>query len=375
MKILYVTSNGGIHDYRFLKKLSSDYEVLLLHYASGNLINEIKELKGLKIISKHPFLRSFPLLSEYFHFKKIYNSFKPDIVHTGYVWQVGILAALLNVHPHLSMPWGSDILVQPGKSFIKRIIVRKVMNQCDFIHCDAEPVKRKIVNDYGIDQRKITVFARGIDLDVFKPQDRFLCRKKLGLDKNLFIVIFNRHLLPIYGVKDLLEGFKIFSSGKNDVLLLIVSDGVLRKKVTNFIKENNLDSKILLTGRVPNFELPVYLNAADVYISTSLSDGTSLSFLEAMATGNGIVVTDVPAILEWTCYNNALIIKKKNPASISEALETYYNNRDLINKHGSINRQMAADKADWNKNYKILKFIYQSMIVPKGGGAVENTRK
>ncbi|MCC7158064.1 MAG: hypothetical protein IT281_00835, partial [Ignavibacteria bacterium] len=44
MKILYVSSNGGIHDYRFLKKLTEDHEVLFLFYASGEIIPEIDKL-------------------------------------------------------------------------------------------------------------------------------------------------------------------------------------------------------------------------------------------------------------------------------------------------------------------------------------------
>jgi len=362
LKVLYVTSNGGIHDYRFLTKLAADYEVLLLHYASGKLIDEIKKIKGLTIISKRPFLKSFPLLSEYFHFKKVYNSFKPDIVHTGYVWQVGILAALLNVHPHLSMPWGSDILFQPQKNFLIKKLVKMVMKQCDHIQCDAEFVKNKIIEDYGIEDKKFTVFARGIDLKAFSPQDKLLCRDKLGLGKDLFIVIFNRHLAPIYGISDLLEGFNMFSKNKNDVLLLLVTDGILKNKVINYIKDNNLKSKISLEGRVPNQELPLYLNAADVYITTSLSDGTSLSFLEAMATGRGIIATDVPSIMELAASDNILIAQRNSPKSVNEALENYYNNRRLIAKHGAINKQIASDKADWDKNYLKLKEIYNMLL-------------
>ncbi|MGH2575551.1 MAG: glycosyltransferase, partial [Ignavibacteria bacterium] len=138
LKILYVTAKGGVHDYRFLKKMIEDYDVLLLHYAAGELIEDIKKLNGLRIISKKPLIKSFPPLSELFHFKKIYNQFKPDIVHTGYVWQVGILASLLNMHPHLSMVWGSDILIDPESNFFIRKIVKKVVNQCDHIQCDAE---------------------------------------------------------------------------------------------------------------------------------------------------------------------------------------------------------------------------------------------
>src|SRR5689334_8284735 len=118
MKVLYVSSNGGIHDYRFLKKLTGDYEVLFLHYAANEIIDEIDKLGRLQIISKKPAFKSMPLLSEGRHFKKVLKEFQPDIVHTGYVWQVGILAANSGVRPHLSMPWGSDILLEPDKSFI-----------------------------------------------------------------------------------------------------------------------------------------------------------------------------------------------------------------------------------------------------------------
>ena len=82
-------------------------------------------------------------VSEVPHLKKIYNDFKPDIVHTGYVWQVGILASMLNLHPHLSMPWGSDILVEPDKYFFLKAFVKKVMIQCYHVQCDAEFVKQK----------------------------------------------------------------------------------------------------------------------------------------------------------------------------------------------------------------------------------------
>ncbi len=225
MKVLYVTAKGGIHDYRFLKKLVEDYEVLLLHYAADEMISEIQNIKGLKIISRTPFIKSFPLLSEYPHFKKILREFKPDIIHTGYVWQVGILASLYNFHPHLSMAWGSDVLTEPDENFAIRKIVRKVMRQADHVQCDAEFVKQKITRDYSVAAEKITVFPWGIDLDVFKKFNCSDCRSKLDIGLNKFVIIFNRYFDPVYGVNYLLEGFKKFAEGKDDVQLLMLSEG------------------------------------------------------------------------------------------------------------------------------------------------------
>ncbi len=362
MRVLYVSSNGGIHDYRFLKKLVNDYEVLFLHYAAGEIIDEIDKLEHLQIISKKPAFRSMPLISERGHFKKILKEFKPDIVHSGYVWQVGVLAANSGFHPHLSMPWGSDILTEPDKSFIKKNLVNKVMKTCDHVQCDAEFVKKKIMNDYKLPAEKITVFPWGIDLGQFKKSDKQSARSALKLDKDKFIVIFNRHFEPVYGVDNLLEAYRKFSNGKNDVMMLMLSDGSGKVDALKYITESGLNEKIRVLGRVPNNELPALLNAADVYVSPSLSDGTSLSLLEAMACGLGLIVTDVPAIKEWVAPENGLMVKRGSPEELTEALEKYYNNRALIESHGIKNTAIAVEKADWDKNYLKLKEIYRKLV-------------
>ena len=363
MKILYVTAKGGIHDYRFLQKLVNDFEVLLLHYEADELIDEIKSLKGLKIISRKPWLKkTFPYLTEKRHFKKIYGDFKPDIVHTGYVWQVGILASYFDIHPHLSMVWGSDILFEPDQNrYIKRI-VKKVMNQCDHIQCDAEFVKQKIMGDYSINREKITVFPWGIDLSLFKKLDKKECRKQLNIPDSKFVVLFDRNLEPVYGIEYMLEGFKEFGADKNDVLFLILAAGSMENELRRFISRSSLGDKIKLVGRVPNNKLPVFLNASDVYISTSNSDGTSLALLEAMACGLGLIISDVPAIKEWVGAENGLVVPRKNSREVYLALEKYYRDKGLREKHGANNIRIASERADWNKNYSLLKFIYNELV-------------
>ena len=163
----------------------------------------------MKIIKKVPLIKSLPLSSELLNFKKIYNNFKPDIVHTGYVWQDGILASLLNIHPHLSMVWGSDILVEPKKNPVIKLLVKNVMKQADHIQCDANFVKAKIIKDYKIKDDKITVFPWGIDINLFKPLEKSKCRKKLNLPEDKFIIYFNRPLSEIYGIEYLLTGIKL----------------------------------------------------------------------------------------------------------------------------------------------------------------------
>jgi glycosyltransferase involved in cell wall biosynthesis len=362
MKILYVSSNGGIHDYRFLKKLAADHEVLFLHYAAFEIIDEIDTIEHLQIISKKPAFRSMPLISERGHFKKVLKDFKPDIIHSGYVWQVGILAANSGFHPHLSMPWGSDVLLDPDKSFTIKKLVSKVMRSCDHIQCDAEFVKQKIKNDYSLSEEKITVFPWGIDLEQFKKTDKSKARKYLNLEENKFIFLFTRHFAVVYGVDNLLEAFRIFSEDKNDVMMLMLSEGPRKVEALKYISDHGLDEKIQVIGKVPNKELPAFLNASDVFVSPSISDGTSLSLLEAMACGLGLIVTDVPAIKEWVTDDNGLMVKIDNVKELIEAMEKYYSSRSLINEHGSINIKISQERANWDKNYLKLNGIYDDLL-------------
>ncbi|MFI5145337.1 MAG: glycosyltransferase family 4 protein, partial [Ignavibacteria bacterium] len=242
-----------------------------------------------------------------------------------------------------------------------RRLVRKVMLQCDHIQCDAQFVKEKIKRDYAVDDSKVTVFPWGIDLSLFKTADKNESRAQCNLPIAKFIVIFNRSLESVYGVNDLLEGFKRFSENKDDVMLLILASGSQKESVVRYIQKNNLTAKVRMMDRITNSLLPAYLNSSDVYISTALSDGTSLAMLEALACGLPLIVTDVPAIREWVSDSNGIIVPLQSPGKVCEALEKYYGNRKLMEEHGEINMKVAKERADWDINYLKLKEIYNKM--------------
>ena len=77
------------------------------------------------------------------------------------------------------------------------------------------------------------------------------------------------------------------------------------------VESLNINSSVKFLGRVPHEEMPNLLAQADIYVSTSLHDGTSVSLLEAMGSGAFPVVTDIPSNREW-------IINGENGFLVSE---------------------------------------------------------
>ncbi|MEO6462789.1 MAG: glycosyltransferase, partial [Candidatus Eisenbacteria bacterium] len=64
-------------------------------------------------------------------------------------------------------------------------------------------------------------------------------------------------------------------------------------------RARGLSAVVRFAGRVPHRELPALLASAAVAVSCARSDSTSISLLEAMASGATPVVTDLPGNREW----------------------------------------------------------------------------
>ena len=308
MRVLYLTTGRSIHDYRFLAKLAEkNYEVYYL-----SLTNEVKkyEIDGIKSFflecnctSEMSFFNKmlfgfWEYIRAYKRFRNILNDLKPDILHAGWIYSTGLMAAVSRYKPFLLMPWGSDILILPNKSVFFKKLSQYVIKRADMVTCDAQIVKQKIIKLANYPEERIIVFPWGIDLSLFcySEELRISTRKELGWEDKK-IVIMDRYFEPIYGIEYFLNALPKVVNEIPEVRILLIGSGSLEKNFRKKINDLNISKNVIFLGKIPNQELPKYLNASDLYVSSSLSDGSSLSLLEAMACALPVVVTDVPAIL------------------------------------------------------------------------------
>lgn len=370
MRILYFANGGSIHDYRFLIKLVEEgYDC---HYVYLSPKGKRYEVKGVKSYclnygyhGKHSlFCRLGRTLPVYSQFKKLLREIKPDILHAGWIPTVGFMAAFSNYHPLLLMPFASDVLIFPQKSFIHRKVVKYVIKHADMITCDAEAIKKTIIEIANYPKEKIVTFPRGIDLKIFRPsgEDRLRVRQKLGWsDKK--ILIMTRTFRPVYGVEYFLQALPQVIEEIPQVKALLIGTGPLKSYFHRVVNDLKINNEVLFLGQIPNTDLVRYLNAADVYVSSSLSDGTSLSLLEAMACGLPIVVTDVPAILEWVQDDvNGLVVPRKNIRQLAQKISYLLRNEDLAREMGKRNFEIAQERAHWDKNFKQLEQVYAALM-------------
>lgn len=98
-------------------------------------------------------------------------------------------------------------------------------------------------------------------------------RKKLEIPYNKKVLINVAGLYPYKGQKFLIEAVKHVIKSRNDVLCFIIGGGLLKNELKRQIKELGLQNHVKLLGFVPDEELNYWMNAADLFVLPSLSEG------------------------------------------------------------------------------------------------------
>ncbi|MFC1901633.1 glycosyltransferase family 4 protein [Chloroflexota bacterium] len=377
MRICYLGDSNCLHDFRFIKKLvDKGYDTHVVTFTSEPMRIEgarYFQFPQLEEPSKHSRpvggLISLGNTWRYRSFlRKLLKEIKPDVLHAGWIPSHGQVAAISGFHPFLLMPWGSDILILPNSLRSNKIITRYVIKKADMITCDAEYVKREIVRLSGYPEDKIIVFPWGIDLSKFNTEvDGSEIRARLGWQSNN-VLIMTRIFEPNYGIQYFLQAMPKIVSQHPEVRTILCGDGSLRRELESFVEDKGLKNYVYFAGFIENDDLPPYLASADIYVSSSLTDGTSLSLLEAMACGLPVVVSDVPAILEWIRDDeNGFTVPRRDATSLEKNIVRLLEREDLRKKFGQRNWRITQERAHWDKNFERLEWIYRELAGNRKG--------
>ena len=276
-----------------------------------------------------------------------------DIVLGNWVTRMsGFYCAFARFHPFLAIAWGSDILIEAKKSFILRAFGKFTIHAADGVIVDSE-IQQKAVLELGAKLSKIYSFPWGIDIDRFSPKPSRL-REELGWTNDKVIVSTRKHF-PVYDVESLIRAIPIIRNKVKNARFLIIGDGPLLEAHKSLAKELGIVDEVKFLGTVRNELLPEVLNAADLYVSTSLSDGTSASLLEALACGLPVVVTRIPANKEWLIEGeNGYMVTVKDYKELANRLIETLQDDNLMAQMRAANLKVAQERADWKINSRIL---------------------
>ena len=231
-----------------------------------------------------------------------------------------------------------------------------VLSHCPGLFADSAAVVRRCEE---VGERTVPatfILPWGIDLAATRSaRSRDDVRKELGLGGE-FVFLFTRGLEPIYRVDVLLESFRDFHRGGGRGSLLLSSSGSLRDEVARWREQQDaeLRAAIHLLGGVAHHRLLDLYGAADAYISTAASDGTSIALLEAMYFGLTPIVADIGGNPEWVRHGqNGWLARVGAPAEFADAMRAAAQLGGVERQSmATVNHEQVRSRADWHANMR-----------------------
>lgn len=299
-------------------------------------------------------------------FQQIIHEISPDLVHAGPINPGGLLTALADFHPALMMSWGSDVLMTPDEECSAKKMVQFSLRHCDMAIADCEAVRERVMKLGGFPPERIVTLPWGVDLDVFWPKPSSL-RIRQQLDwTDCKVIISTRALEASHSPFIFLKAVKQVLSACDDVRVLILGGGSLTDAVKSFIQANGIWHRVYLASQVPESVLADYFAEADLYVSATSCDGSSISLLQAMACGLPAVVADAYGNREWVKPGeNGWLFPPEDDQALAKAILQALAADDARRIAREANIRITRARADWGRNFPLILGAYEQLLAEK----------
>jgi len=296
----------------------------------------------------------WPYLKAILPLRRAMRTYEPDVVFGVYMSSGGVLACLSGGRRAVVSAQGSDVNTRVG-SRLWGMVFRWEARRALFVHAVSEPLADKLVRDFRIPESQIVVAPIGVDtaaLTYTEPASRPHANR----------IICTRAHTAVYDQATPLRALRrLKDRGVESHVTFIDFRGAERTKA--MVEEMDLRRRVDFRPPYTYDELPDVLAKADVYVSASRSDGTSLSLLEVLSTGTFPVVSDIEANRAWVeDGKNGLLFPVGDDEALADCLQRAFADDALRARAARLNRRIVCERGDlYDAAWKLLAAFEQHM--------------
>ena len=360
MKIIYFSKNYTPHDYRFLSSLAKTaHEVFFLQLEAT--IRQTEDRPVPENVQQILWAggqgefhwRDVPRLT--IDLRRVIKEIEPDLIHAGPIQNCAFLAVLSRFRPVLTMSWGYDLVMEADKSAWMRWVTSYTLKRSAFFTSDAKVTREKAIL-FGMNPEKTVIFPWGVDIEYFVP-------KKPATRRSSPVTFFcSRSWESIYGVEVLAKAFVKVVAQNPNVNLILLGGGSQGPHIRQIFMNGGVLDRVHFGGQVGQRDLPRWYHMADIYISPSHVDGSSVTLMEALASGLLCIVSDIPGNREWIEDGvNGWLFRDGDVDDLAGKILHAIKNKKSFQKIGEAARKTAEQKADWKKNFGKLLEAYEKL--------------
>ena len=250
-------------------------------------------------------------------------AFPFDLLHAHTVYPDGFAAVLLGKalkRPVVITIHGGDVTV-----YFKRLLGRRLglwaLSNSDRVIAVSDALRREVVEEYGANGEKITVIANGVDVTKFAPLPRAEASDSLKLGGDASRILYVGGIQRSKGIDYLLKAAaRLAGTSPRAIEVLLVGDGDYMGAAKLLADELGIADSTTFAGQRPHAEIPFWMNACDVLVLPSLSEGFGVVLIEAMACGKPVVATRCGGPEDIVNTQTGLLVPPEDDIALSEAL-------------------------------------------------------
>jgi len=343
--------SGGIEVYinRLIKELNKEGITIKVITRKFKGAKEHEEI-GSAEVHRVSWIRGFYFRNVSFNFfsflKSLWLGF--DIIYANDVFAtfIGVFLSKIKRKPLLSLVHGTAF-DQPQYNVILRGALKE-LERFTYSHADcivflSEKVKENFKQKHGFLPESWKVIPIGVDPEVFERASSYKIKDEFKLEKGIPVITFIGRLIRVKGAEYLIEAAAKIKASK--FLVLIVGSGLEEEKLKRRVYELNLKDKIIFSGF--REDIPDILAATDIYVLPSVSEGLSISLLEAKASGRACIVTDIG--LPVKNGETALVVPPANSEALANAIEKLIGDKEVRDKLGKNAKEEVLKKYSWER--------------------------
>ncbi|APF18393.1 glycosyl transferase group 1 [Caldithrix abyssi DSM 13497] len=355
LKILILIKDCDTEKKRKFKELYQNYFDVIY-------FKNLKELKKINYLQRYKYLQKI---------SQQIDAFDPEIIHLHglFYTYMAIPLFLLKNNPSIVLNiWGSDFNLAYRQKLKNKIILKKLMAKASLIWVNWYSMEEKIKKEFSKQADKIKTILWGVEDKLFQPPPANLrekIRKKFRIKPQEYIFLYTRGFVENSNHLNILKAIELLKTDKPVKFIFHNrnANANLESKIKEFIKANNLASKVLVSRQNLEYEEMRALYAeSNVVLSLTSQEQLSRTTFEAILSDSNLIVHKNPSyrFLKDVFDFNIHLVDVHNITSIKETFEYFINQRPVPNwdfEKIVINRLFRFE----NKKEKYLQ-IYNDLI-------------
>ncbi len=303
----------------------------------------------------------FPFFMLSFFAKAILNTRGKDILHAQWIPSGLVAVAIKKLTGKPVVLWIHRMV---HSNFVTKALNKFVLENCDYVAFNSSYTMKKAqaianMNAFGI-------VAPSIDLNLFKQTPKPGIRRKLGISSKQKMLFSAGRFVEKKGFPYLIEAMKHVKT--RDAVCVIAGYGPEEEKLKQLVKERGLEKKITFVERIPNADVPLWLNEADVVVIPSIVDSKGetetlgIFAIEATACAKPVIVSQVGGLVDVVKNGfNGFLVKQKSPIELAEKIDFIFKSPAKLKKIGQNARTRCEQNFSWHYAVKKTLKIYRSL--------------